>query len=212
MGIQDFIRWLVPREDHFFRLLEQQAEAAVRGAKLAQDFADGKPVETVSEVVQKVENEGDAIVRKLEEALSATFVTPIDREDIQLLSSELDTVLDMTNLAVRAAQLYGVPTPTPPMKALIGILVRATEEVQRAVACVGRSDWDAIADLARKVRAMEKEADVVFRSALSDLFHDETIDPRRILREKEVLEGLENAVDRCQDVAHTLVNFAVKHG
>ncbi len=58
--------------------------------------------------VQKFEHEGDAIVHELEEALAKTFVTPIDREDLQRLSSELDTVLDLTNGAIRACTMLGV--------------------------------------------------------------------------------------------------------
>ena len=64
----------------------------------------------------------------------------------------------------------------------------------------------------QRIRQLEKEADLVFRSELSRLFHDEGVDAKSILREKEVLENLEHAVDRCERVAHTLANLAIKHG
>ena len=79
-----------------------------------------------------------------------------------------------------------------------------------------RGDPDpAYADLlddGRKLRSLEKEADGVFRAAVSQLFKDPAVDAKVLLREKEVLEDLENAVDHCDNVADTLANIAVKHG
>ena len=103
MGIQDVIRWFMPREDHFYGFLERQATAAHDGAKaLAKFSTNGATAQQARDAVQKIEHEGDGIVHEMEEALAKTFVTPIDREDLQKLSSELDTVLDLTNGAIRA--------------------------------------------------------------------------------------------------------------
>src|SRR6476619_525545 len=87
MGIQDVIRWFLPREDHFYEFLEKQASAAHEGAKALSKFStNGNSAKEAREAVQKIEPEGDRIVHEMEEALAKTFVTPIDREDLQKLS------------------------------------------------------------------------------------------------------------------------------
>jgi uncharacterized protein len=212
MALQDLVRWLLPREDHFFRFLEQQAAVAHQGAQALAQFKAGTRIEDVQSKVQVLEHEGDKVVHQLEEALQKTFVTPIDREDIQLLSSELDDILDLTNSAARACALFGVESPTPPMTQMMEILVKASAELERTLPALGKHDYAALMATSRSIRGLEKDADMVFRGALSRLFHDEAVDAKTLLREKEVLENLEHAVDRCERVAHTLAHLAVKHG
>src|SRR5580693_90343 len=132
MGIQSVIRFLLPREDHFYDFLERQAVVAHKGAHALRSFKDGE-VTRVRDAVQLLEHEGDKIVHEMEEALARTFVTPIDREDLQKLSSELDDVLDLMNGTVRAAALYGVGKATAPMMKLVDVLVRCTEALETGI-------------------------------------------------------------------------------
>src|SRR4051812_9554718 len=109
MGLQDLVRWFLPKEEHFYDFLERQATAAHEGARALATFDDpDASAEMVAKNVQEIEHRGDAIVHELEEALAKTFVTPIDREDIQKLSSQLDDILDFTNSAARGSVLFGV--------------------------------------------------------------------------------------------------------
>jgi len=121
-------------------------------------------------------------------------------------------VLDLTNSAARACLLFGVTTPTEAMLRMIDVLVRASAALEEALPKLGKHDYAGLLAISRIIRQLEKEADLVFRSELSRLFHDEGVDAKSILREKEVLENLEHAVDRCERVAHTLANLAIKHG
>ena len=132
MGMQSVIRFLLPREDHFYDFLERQAVVVHKGAHALRSFKDGD-VTRVRDAVQLLEHEGDKIVHEMEEALAKTFVTPIDREDLQKLSSELDDVLDLMNGTVRAAALYGVGRATEPMMGLIDVLVRCTEMLEETM-------------------------------------------------------------------------------
>lgn len=216
MGIQAAIRWLLPREDHFYDFLERQAKAAHEGAKALSKFAtNGTSAKQAREAVQKIEHEGDSIVHEMEEALAKTFVTPIDREDLQKLSSELDTVLDLTNGAIRACVMLGVEKPTEAMKQLIEIIVRCTAKIDEAIPKLRKHQYGEIVAVARELRSIEKEADVVYREAISALFGKDdrgASDARVLIREKTVLEDLENAIDQCDSIADTLANLAVKHG
>ncbi len=211
--LQGMIRWLLPREDHFYDYLERQADAAYRGAQALAKLREPTASSTaVRDAVQVCEHEGDKVVHEMEEALAKTFVTPIDREDLQRLSAQLDDVLDLANGTARACVLYGVSRPTPPMIRLMELLEKATEVLEKTMPHLRRHEYAELLEASRGLRAFEKEGDKVFREAISALFHDETADARRILREKELLEDLENAIDQCELVGETLVNLSVKHG
>lgn len=213
MGLQDVIRFLLPREDHFYAFLEKQANVAFEGAKALSKFStNGQTTKEARAAVQKIEHEGDRIVHELEEALAKTFVTPIDREDLQKLSSELDTVLDLTNGAIRACDMLGVKKPTVPMQKLIECLVQATEKIDGTIPKLRKHQYADIVTAARELRKLEKEGDAIYREAVSKLFHDDAVDAKELIREKTVLEDLENALDQCDAIANSLTNLAVKHG
>ena len=212
MALQDLVRFFLPREDHFFVFLEKQAQTAHLGAKAFAQFVPGASIEEINAAVQTHEHAGDKVVHELEEALQATFVTPIDREDLQRLSSELDDVLDLINSAARTCALFGVKAPTEPMQKLIAILVDSTKQLEDTLPALRRHDYAALMAASRSLRQEEKKADAIYRAAISALFHDDAKNAKDVLREMTVLEHLEHAVDRCERVAHTLANLAVKHG
>jgi uncharacterized protein Yka (UPF0111/DUF47 family) len=212
MSLQSIIRWLVPRENHFYDSLEKQAELAYAGATALAKFTSGGSTTDVRDAVQALEHEGDGIRHRMEEALAKTFVTPIDREDLHKLSTELDNVLDLANGAIRAAALYGVERPTPPMKQLIALLVSCTDVLRTTMPLLRIHRYTEITEACRTLRQLEKEGDAAFRDGVSTLFRDEANDAKTILREKQVLEDLENALDACEALGATLANLAVKHG
>jgi uncharacterized protein Yka (UPF0111/DUF47 family) len=204
--------WLVPREDHFYKFLESQADKAHEGALALRRFKEGGSPTDVRDAVQALEHEGDKISHEMEEALAKTFVTPIDREDLQKLSSELDDVLDLANGAIRAAVLYGVTAPTEPMGKLMEVLVRCTLVLKETLPNLRRKAYGKITEGTHALRKLEKEGDTIYRESVSALFHDAAIDAKALLREKEMLEDLENAIDHCETVGETLAHLVAKHG
>lgn len=230
MGLQDVIRWFLPREDHFYGFLENQAHVASEGAQALLKFAtNGVTAEEARDEVQKYEHRGDGYVREMEDALAKTFVTPIDREDLQKLSSDLDTVLDLMNGAIRACVLLGVEKPTEPMAKLIEIIVECTGKIAASIPKLKTHEYADILTLARELRQIEKRADIIYREAVSSLFRPDASgsslsratggayreglsDARVLIREKAVLDDLENAIDQCDALADTLTQLAVKNG
>ena len=213
MRIQELVRRLLPREDHFYSFLEQQAAATHDGASaLAVFTSEGSSAEAIANVVLDIEHQGDSLVHQLEEALAKTFVTPIDREDLQKLSSQLDDILDLTNGAARGAVLFGVTRPTRAMCALMDKLVACTLVLKDTMPNLRKHAYSELIAASRELRKLEKEADVIYRNAVRALFSDDSVDAKVLLREKEVLEDLERAIDRCEYVADTLANLAVKNG
>jgi uncharacterized protein Yka (UPF0111/DUF47 family) len=211
--LQALLRFVLPREDHFYDFLERQADVAHRAALVMAKYKDGSTTaQGIREQVQDLEHEGDDFVHQMLDALARTFVTPIDREDMQRLSKRLDDILDMTNAAARACVLFGVEKPTEPMLLLIDKLVQCTRVLNQLVPKLRRHAYRELTDAGRPVSAIEKDSDGVYRDALSKLFHDPAIDAKTIMREREVLDDLEKAINRCDQASEMILDIAVKHG
>lgn len=216
MGIQDLVRLVLPKEERFFDYLEQQAKLAHEGAKelatLGAPDGDHGTIAEIKERVHQIEKRGDRISHELEEALAETFVTPLDREDIHKLSSLLDDILDGAYACASGFVMFSIDEPSPAAVELFAILVRATEVLMVIVPALRKHEFDEIREGRRKLKSIEKEGDEVYRRSMKALFSEPGLDARLLIREKEVIEILENAVDTCEDAAEYLANLAVKHG
>lgn len=211
MGFAAVIRFLVPRADHFYTFLERQAVVAHDGAVAFSAFVEGNgPM--VRDAVQDFEHQGDRIVHEMEEALARTFVTPIDREDLHILSTTIDDILDLTNGAARACALFGVDRPSEAMTKLMGILVQCTEVLKVVMPKLREHAYAEIMEEVKRIKTLEKQGDQIYREAVSALFRNPAVDAKTLMREKGVLEDLENAIDSCEEAAERLTNLSVKHG
>jgi uncharacterized protein len=213
MAIQDVIEWLLPREDHFYVLLEQQAGIARKAAKALTAFSSADcNIEELATAVDAIEKEGDRIVGELSDRLAQTFVTPIDREDIQMLSEELDDITDFIHYGTRACTLVGVERATEPMILLADNILDATTMIDEALPKLRLKKYTELNSIKRMMRDVEKNAHKVYRAALHRMYRDQQLDVRRLLAEREVLDDLEQAIVRCERTASTLATLAVKHG
>lgn len=213
MGLQDIVRWILPREDHFYTYLENLAVASHDAATALAKWKDASAKgQAVCDAVQAVEHRADKIQAELEDALAQTFVTPLDREDLHKLGAELDDVVDLANLAARAIVLFNVEKPTPAMVKLMDVLVECTAVLKDSVPKLRQHKYGELVEAARVLRRSEKEGDKAYRDEISRLFHDDSIDAKTALKQREVLEDIEHAIDHCDHVATTLSNLAVKHG
>ena len=125
MGIQALIRILLPREEHWYDMLEEIAGLSHEAAKALLLFKE-RPASEVQATVQALEHKADDVVRRMGNALARTFVTPIDREDLHRLTGELDDAIDLMNLSARVFALFRLERPTPPMVELMVRLEQAT--------------------------------------------------------------------------------------
>jgi uncharacterized protein Yka (UPF0111/DUF47 family) len=212
MSLQAVLRFLLPKEDHFYDILERHVVVMDQAAReLAKLSSGGTTAAALRDAIQELEHQGDKEVHDMLEALSKTFVTPIDREDLQKLSKRIDDVLDLINATVRACVLFGVAQPTKAMALQIAKLAECTAIIAAAVPQLRKHAYAEVITVCSQVHQYEKDGDVVFRDALSALFHDPAIDAKTILREKEVLEDLEKAINRCDQASELLINISVKN-
>ncbi|GAH35564.1 unnamed protein product, partial [marine sediment metagenome] len=143
--------------------------------------------------------------------LNRTFVTPFDREDIALLAHTLDDVTDLIHAAADAMLIYKVDHPGQRAKELADIIVQAAAEVERAMPQLRhRAELKQIFTRCIEINRLENMVDRVFRSALAELF-DDTTDLAQVIKWREIYEHMEEATDRCEDVANVLEGVALKH-
>jgi uncharacterized protein Yka (UPF0111/DUF47 family) len=209
--LQRFVRALLPREQHWYDMLEELGRLGLEASRALHTF-EHQPAPTVQAAVQAIEHRADNVVRRMEDALARTFVTPLDREDLHRLTSALDDIIDFCNLSARCFTLYHVDRPTPPMVQLMEKLEACTAIIAEVVPLLRGHEYQNLLEGSRKLRGLEKEADAVYRQAISRLFSDTQPDFRDLLKQKEALDDLERAVDFCDDVGDLLANLAVKHG
>lgn len=206
------LRWLLPREEDFFGLFERHAALTVEGARQMRLLVQGgQNTRSLSARIQELEHETDVITHTCVERLHKTFITPLDRDDIHRLITRMDDVMDYIEAAAISLVLYELTEMTAPVQELAEVLLRSTEAV--AVAVEGLRDLkrpERVLEACIEVNRLENEGDRILRSALADLFRGAS-DPLLVLKWKEIYEALENATDRCEDVANVIEGVVLEH-
>ena len=201
---------LTPRTSEFFTLFGKAGENALEVSRLVERrFREHPNSGITQEQVKKEETEGDAITRELITLLNTQYVTPFDRDDIYLLATEIDDVVDYLEEASDLLGLYGVEMPTRHAVEQCGIIVKACEQL--ALACDNLKGMRGVQEALVQVKAYEDEGDRVLRDALAALFRDEGIDPLIVIRWKDIYEALERALDACETAANVIANILVKN-
>jgi predicted phosphate transport protein (TIGR00153 family) len=171
-------------------------------------FADYRDVETKIQEIRRIEHVGDEMTHSLMRKLNQTFITPFDREDIHALASSLDDVVDFINAACARIIMYRITNPPAEAGALARLILAQSEEVGKAVTHLQKSD--AVLAHCVEINRLENEADQVSRVAIARLFEQEK-DPINLIKIKELLEFLETATDKAEDVANVLETVVLKN-
>jgi uncharacterized protein len=201
---------LTPRTSEFFTLFTAAGENALEVARLVERrFREHPNSGVTQEQVKATETAGDAIVRDLITLLNTQYLTPFDREDIYLLATEIDDVVDYLEEASDLLGLYGVELPTKHAVQQCGIIVKAVEQL--STACANLKGMSGIQQTLVELKSLEDEGDRIFRDALAALFRDDRIDPLIVIRWKDIYEALERALDACETAANVIANIVVKN-
>ncbi len=199
---------VLPREDSFFALFIRQAENVFAGAQalvaMLEQFHDPQ---AQARAIKEIEHQGDVMTHGLNTRLNQTFITPFDREDIHELSSKIDDVLDLADAAAGRLVIYRVAAVRPGVVDLARILEQATSQVLGAVRVLEKHDH--ILDYCIEINRLENEGDRVSRALIGQLFEKEK-DPVEIIKWKEIIEAIETAIDKCEDVANVIETVILK--
>jgi predicted phosphate transport protein (TIGR00153 family) len=201
---------LIPREEKFYQDFESLADELQRGARLLEEMvAPDRPEWDKAEEIKEVEHKCDFLTHEIMLRLNRTFVTPIDREDIHALARSLDDVMDAIDASAALVRLYRLETVRFGARELARVITMSTHQVLLALQALESNR--SIATYAVEINRLENEADRIHQQAVSRLF-DEERDPILVMKWKETLDFLEDATDRCEDVANVLEGVVVKHG
>jgi predicted phosphate transport protein (TIGR00153 family) len=214
MRFDRFIQVLLPHDEKFYSFFEESAQNLVNACQLLKrlplETADG--LEQLVIEMHKYEHQGDTVTHNIFAELSATFVTPFDREDIHVLASALDDIMDYIDGCTSRFLLYKVEQCPKDMIKLIDILYNSVIALRKGVSLL--RDFrkiEQLQEILREVNEDENEADSVFENAIANLFKYEK-DPIQLIKLKEIYVGLETATDKCEDAANVLESLLIKHG
>jgi hypothetical protein len=202
----------LPRETSFFDFFEQHAQLTVEGTR---DFLSlvttGANIEAKCRRISDIEHETDVITHRCVEALHKTFITPIDRDSIHRLITKMDDIMDYVEAAAERLELYELTAMTNDARDLADVLHRTAMQVEQAVRGLRNlKDPQATIKLCIDINRLENEADAILRRSVARLFKEEK-DPIIVIKWKEIYENLENATDRCEDVANIIEGVILEH-
>ncbi len=200
---------LLPRDSTFFDLLTAAGKNSLEAAKLLDqlmgEWPDGG--ELPAQIVE-AEHEGDRITHEIVKRLNTTFVTPIDREDLYGLATQLDDVVDFTEEAADFLGLYQIEAPMEQANALTKVLVAACDQL-----AAGLEHLPTFKDLDKywiEIHRLENEGDRISRDAVASLFSN-GIDPMVVIRWKDIFAVLEEAIDATETAAQILEGIVIKN-
>jgi uncharacterized protein len=200
---------LLPKNPEFFKMFTALASRITASARLLHTlFSEPDRLPELAAAIKDLEHEADDLTHDVIGLLDTSFITPIDREDIHLLASRLDDVIDLIDGTARRAQMFRIRDVQASAVALTSILVRASEAVEGAVASV--KNTKVVVGTSMVVKELEEQADSLYHEAMGRLF-DGRPDALEVIKWKELYDMIERAIDQCEDVANTLESIALKN-
>jgi uncharacterized protein len=200
---------LVPRDRTFFDLFVEAGENTLRAARLLKEMLETWPDDGgLSRDILKAEQEGDRITHDIVRRLNTTFVTPIDREDIYGLATQMDDIVDYTEEAADFLGLYKIEAPMAQAQQMADVLVLSCEQLSGALGEL--RGFTGLEHYWIEIHRLENEGDRISRDAVASLFAN-GIDPMVVIRWKDIFDVLERAIDATETAAHILEGIAIKN-
>jgi predicted phosphate transport protein (TIGR00153 family) len=203
----------LPRDEKFFDFFILVAAYAAEAAGLLRDLlrTDEGGRGPVVEQIKRLEHLADQVTHDVVSRLDRVFITPLDREDIHLLASRLDDVIDLIDGTARRLQIFRAgPSPEGAIR-LAEVIVRAAEQLLSAVQGLEKNRAGAVLEAAVQVKRLEEEGDALYHEWLGRLF-DGSTDPLTVIKWKEIYDTLEETLDTIDDAGDVLESISIKHG
>lgn len=205
-----FKEWIMPQDKIFFRLLEDQAELAVKLAELFQTMIrEYTSFHVLIKRIKLMEHEGDELVHEIIQRLHKSFITPIDQEDISKLASLYDDVLDLIDSTANRMYLFKIEKPNQIIREFVDIIVQQVKEVSAATKQIRKIKQKEMEQRFKAVHSLENEADDLYDFALVELFKEK--DPIKIMMMKDIYDFLEQVTDKCEDVCLVIQDVVIKN-
>ena len=206
-----WLSWIKSNEKEILAILDNLAQKAVEtSGELVNLFGDFENANVYHKKIKKLERDADSLTRSVFAELNKTFITPLDREDIQRIASKTDDVVDFMEGVSGRIMRYNISSTPPYILDMAKELFNATKEVEYMISKLKnvKSDKNLI-DHCRNTSDIEHTIDDLYREAVGKLF--ETNDAINIIKLKDIYEALETASDRCVDVADVIEDIVLKY-
>jgi len=200
---------LLPRDRTFFDLFVQAGTNTLSAARLLdQMMASWPDDEELGRAIFTAEHEGDRITHEIVKRLNSTFVTPMDREDIYALATQIDDIVDYTEEAADLLGLYQIEAPMAQAQELTSVLVAACEQLASGLEHL--RDFKGLDKYWIEIHRLENEGDRISRNAVASLFSN-GIDPMVVIRWKDMFAVLEEAIDATETAAQIIEGIVIKN-
>ena len=173
--------------------------------------SNAESIKTGASRLERLEHDADVLTHEILIRLDKSFITPIDREDIHQLTLALDDCMDFIEAATERMVLYGITEITPPWKALVEVLVKQAEEINKVIPIIGEFKYEKVIPHLAEINRLENMGDKILRGAYAELFKGD-MNPLDVMKWRDIYDNLETATDNCERVAGIIEGIVLKHG
>lgn len=174
---------------------------------------DFENLSTHTKILDDLEYQGDQATHELQNKIASTFITPLDKEDLRELSQALDDVTDLIEAAAARAEMYHLKVARPDLESQGVLLLELAKLTEEAVCAIrhGFRKTQGLRDVLKEIHTIENKMDKEFRAALKRLFEEPGIDALTVIKWKELYDRIENASDKCEQIAAIIGTIIVKY-
>jgi len=194
--------------DLFVEIMDYAGLAATKLNDLINHYED---VDAKIEQIKTIEHECDQVFHTLMRQLNKSFVTPIDREDINVIARDLDNITDTIEDVAHSFRMFNIVTVREEAKALAALIEKSTDELKILMGEMKHMKTSKVlSEKVIEVNRLENEGDDIYRKSMTSLFSGE-VDTLEVIKWKQIYEFLENSLDACEEVANTVEGVVMKH-
>ena len=207
------LKKLIPRDEGYFDMFNGICDNIVKGAMTFQSMMeDSKSLSVHVETINRIEHETDDLVHDLLSKLHKSFITPLDRDDIHKLTHGLDDILDLTHIAALNILHYKPKKLPKELLELSRVLLESAIKIRDLISLIVNIEKNSsrIMEIAVEINRLENEADTIRRRAMARLFQTEK-NAIELIKIKDILNFIENATDRCEDVSDIVEGFVLEN-
>jgi uncharacterized protein len=213
MAKRGFLSKLVPQDKHFFPMFENLSGTVLKAAEILQEVLEhDDPVKhkDMLKQIKEYETKCDEITQTVFDELDKSFITPFDRENMNQLTSTLDSVIDSINGVSQRIRYYR-PTNIPSEFKNFGkLILNGCTYINNAILELKNlKKPEKILKACRKMSEIESSADDIYHSTISEIFKKEK-DAIELIKQKEILETMERTTDRIENVSDILKTIVLK--
>jgi predicted phosphate transport protein (TIGR00153 family) len=201
----------LPKGDHFFTLFKGVSSDIQNIAAVFRDFsANFNDFEGYAKKAKDIEHSADEKTHAIVSALNKTFITPFDREDIYVLASNLDDIVDLIENVIQNVYLFNFDAKIPTLEAFTPLISAGANNIEKLMVCLEKQKYSAeLAEVKADMHNLEDQGDELFNTALKNLFANHH-DPIEVIKLKDILGRLEKIMDKYQKVGDIIEGIIVK--